>query len=628
MSQRRAFVALLFALLAIWPLHAVESLMPLRDVKPGMEGVGRTVFEGRQVDTFKVHVLGVLENVMGPSRSLILARLEGGPLASTGVIAGMSGSPVYIDGRLMGAVSYSLGQFSREPIAGITPIDEMVDATASVATRPAPASARLELPVTTASLTETLQRVFARTAPFARSPFDVRVVGGRLDQPAGGPELGALLRPIATPLVLGGFSGEAAATLAEAFGASGFMPISGQGQMDSVPSPGSASLAPGDAIGVGLVGGDLSLGATGTVTNVVGDRVYAFGHPFYNLGPTTFPMTQAYVHVVLPSLQSSSKLATLGRTVGTIVQDRATAIAGTLGPAPSLLPIHLVLETDRGPRREFRFGVVRDQLFTPLLTYLTVVNTLNSYEREFGASSFTVKGRALVARHDEIAFEDLFTGDQPSIGAAAYIASPLAFLLTNDFEPVQIDAVDLTITSSETPRTAELERVWLDTPSVRPGQTVPVKVLVRNYRGDEVTHTVPVTVPVNATGSLTLLVADGLRLSQWEQRETRQGLQAHDVAQMVRAFNRARKNNRLYVRLVSNDAGAVVSGEPLGALPASVLAVLDGERSGGGVIPLNTATLGEWDIPIDYRQRRTDADDFPRRALTLGPRPAPATHAS
>jgi hypothetical protein len=302
---------------------------------------------------------------------------------------------------------------------------------------------------------------------------------------------------------------------------------------------------------------------------------------------------------VLPSLMSSSKLASLGNVVGTIEQDRATAIAGTLGPAPAMLPIHLALETDRGPRREFQFSVVRDQLFTPLLTYLSVVNTLKSYEREFGSSSFTVKGRALVDRHDEISFEDLFTGESPSVGAASYIAGPIAFLLTNDFEPVEINKLDLTIVSSESPRTATLERVWIDTPDVRPGRTVPVKLLVRTYRGEEVTHTVPVDVPVNATGPLTLLVADGARLTQLDQRELRQAPQAHGVAQMVRAFNKARKNNRLYVRLVSSDAGAVVSGEPLGSLPPSVLSILNGDAS-GGVGQLQSATLGEWTIPTDY----------------------------
>lgn len=596
----RTFWTLLLAVAALLPAAASSPVMPVSEIKAGMVGVGRTVFIGTRLDEFKAHILGVLENAMGPSRNLILAKLEGGPLAETGVIAGMSGSPVYIDGRLIGAVSYSLGAFSREPIAGITPIDEMIDATRSAAPRAAGLRARadLSLPLSSGSLAAALQQTFARTSPFAESPYDVRP--STLLASMSGADLGVRLRPIATPLVMGGFRGEVADLVASGFGASGFAPTPTGAAPAGASATAAAPLAPGDAVGVGLVSGDLSLGGTGTVTAVVDGRVYAFGHPFYNLGPTSFPMTRAWIHTLLPSLMSSSKLGSLGEVIGTFEQDRATAIAGTLGAAPKMLPIRLVLDTDRGPRRTFQFSVVRDQLFTPLLTYLSVVNTLRSYEREFGTSSFMVKGRALVSNHGEIAFEDLFTGESPSVNAASYIVSPIQFLLKNEFEPVEINELDLTIVSSETPRTALLERVWLDAPVVRPGRTAPLRLLVRTAGGDEVVHTVNVSVPSNATGPLTLMVADGTRLAQYEQRETRQAGQPQDAGQLVKAFNNARKNNRLYVRLISADAGAVIGGEPLSALPASVLAVFDGDRSSVGVGPLRSATLGEWAIPTDY----------------------------
>ena len=599
MQLRRAVFTLLTALLCLCVLEARRPVMSVDAVEPGMIGTGRTVFEGQTVEEFRVQILGVLRDVLGPSRNLILARLEGGPLATTGVIAGMSGSPVYVDGQLIGAVSYSLGMFSREPLAGITPIDEMIDATSTDAPRARSARARLDLPVTTASLASTLQRVFGRTEPFATSPSALEF-RGLLPAGAGAREIGTMLRPIATPLVMAGFQADVRDVVAGAFGASGFHPMGGavgSGRSEAVPSP---PLAPGDALGVGLITGDLSLGATGTVTHVADGRVYAFGHPFYNLGPTKFPMTRAYIHTLLPSLMSSSKLGSLGAIVGTIEQDRATAIAGTLGAGPSMLPIQLTLETARGSRRVFHFEVVRDQLFTPLLTYLSVVNTLRSYEREFGTSSFMVKGRALTARHGEVAFEDLFTGESPSVGAAAYVAGPLTFLLTNEFEPVEISKLDLTIASYEEPRTATLERVWIDHPDPRPGQTVAVKLLVRTYRGDDTTYTVPVPIPVNQRGPLTVVVADGTHLAQWEQRELRQPQQAQGVEQMMRAFNEAHKNNRLYVRLVSSDSGAVVAGEPLAALPPSVLAVYEGDRQGSAVTPLSNATLGEWAIATDY----------------------------
>jgi hypothetical protein len=562
-----------------------------------MVGTGLTVFEGDRIEEFKVEVLGVLRNVLGPSRNLILARLKGGPLAQTGVIAGMSGSPVYIDGRLVGAVSYSLGAFSKEPIAGITPIEEMIEAT-RMRERPVTRRARLELPLTPGSVSTALRAVAGPGRPFANSPLDVQFVGSATR--GVDPGIAPQLRPIATPLVFGGFHGDAADLLASEFRELGFVPLAGlPGGTGPVPAT-SRPLQPGDAVGVELISGDLSLGGTGTVTFVEGERVYAFGHPLFNLGPTEFPMTRAYIHTLLPSLMSSSKLSTMGTVIGTIRQDRATAIAGTLGDGPSMLPIRIALETDRGFRRDFSFAVVRDQLFTPLLAYVSILNTLKSYEREYGSASFTVKGRALVRNHGEVTFEDLFTGDSPSIGAASYVAGPLTFLLKNEFEPVDIDTLDITITSSEEPRTATIERVWLDTTKPRRGRTVPLKVLIRSYRGDEVTREVPLTIPANAHGPLTVMVSDGMLLTQWEQRELRQPQQVQGVAQIVRALNEARKNNRIYIRLLSPNAGAVVDGEQLPALPPSVLAVLETDRSGGQFAPLRSATVGEWEIATDY----------------------------
>jgi hypothetical protein len=265
-----------------------------------------------------------------------------------------------------------------------------------------------------------------------------------------------------------------------------------------------------------------------------------------------------------------------------------------------MLPIRIDLETGRGFKRKFSFEVVRDQLFTPLLTYVSILNTLKSYEREYGAASFSVKGRAQVRKHGELTFEDLFTGESPSVGAASYVAAPLTFLLKNEFESVDIEALEITIASSEEPRTATVERVWLDTTDVQPGRTVPLKILMRSYRGDEFVRDVPITIPPNADGQLTIMVADGTRLTQWEQREVRQPQQAHGVAQIVRALHEARRNNRLYIRLLSPNAGAVVSGEQMPALPPSVLSVIETERSGGQFAPLRNATLGEWDIPTGY----------------------------
>jgi hypothetical protein len=205
-----------------------------------------------------------------------------------------------------------------------------------------------------------------------------------------------------------------------------------------------------------------------------------------------------------------------------------------------------------------------------------------------------------VKAHADIQIEDLFAGDRAALNASASVMAPLTFLIGNDFEPVEIQAVDLTIESTEQPRTATIERVWLDGVRAKAGRTVPLKVLMRNYRGEEVVRTVALEIPAKATGSLQVMVSDGARLAQWERREVRQPSEPRSVPQMIRALNTARKNNRLYVRLLASDAGAVVSGEPLSALPPSVLGVLEADRSAGDFVPLRNATLGEWEFPSEY----------------------------
>jgi hypothetical protein len=581
--------------LAILP--ASSTVMPIDEVRAGMTGVGRTVFDGDRREDFEVHILGVLRNIVGPQRHLIVARLAGGPLERTGVMQGMSGSPVYVDGRLIGAISYSIGAFSKEPIAGITPIGEMTETAALAARQPAVARHDLELPLTRDALAAALRATYQRLRPFAERPADVDASGlpwidaGRV---------GALLRPIATPIVMSGFDEAASTLVGGAFADAGFLPIAAIGSSDEPePRRAAARLEPGDAVGVSLITGDLQIGGTGTVTHVDGDRVYAFGHPFFNLGPTAFPMTRARVYSLLPSLMSSFKITAMGDVIGTIEQDRATTIAGRLGPGPRMIPIKLTLDSKRGLRKTFTFNVVNDQLFTPLLTYVTVFNTLASYERQFGAATYTITGKARVKGHSDVAFEDLFTGDNSLVGTAMYVAGPITVLLANDLEKVDIDGVDIAISSAEEPRRAKLERVWLDDARPRAGRTSTLKVLTRTYRGEEQVRSLPVDIPANAAGQLTLLVSDGVFLSQWEQREVRRPMPPQSVAQMIRTFNNSRKNNRLYVRLITPGPGAVVEGETLPALPPSVLAVLESDRNGGSFVPLRNAVIGEWEIPTD-----------------------------
>jgi hypothetical protein len=599
MLLRRLAFASLLASLTLIRLPAQTTQMGIDEIRPGMVGIGRTVFDGTRVEEFKANILGVLENVIGTHRNLILAKLEGSPLERTGVIAGMSGSPVYVDGKLIGAVSYSLGQFSKEPIAGITPIAEMTDATAFSDVRPPGSKVRVEFPLNRENLTAAFRRALNWNRSFADRPGDTELLGPTAIAGVAGPELGMRLQPIATPLMMSGFEPDLADLLAGAFREQGFVPTGrGVAAARAGEKPFEGPLKPGDAIGVALIRGDLELGATGTVTYVDGDRVYAFGHPLYNLGPTAFPMTRAYVYTVLPSLASSMKLSTTGEVIGSFLQDRAVAIAGRLGPGPKMIPVTMTLESARAAKRTFHFELSNDQMFTPLMAAAAMTNTLASYERQYGTATFYLHGTATLNKHETVTFDNVFAGDQPSINAATYIAAPIAALLGNDFEKVDIESVDLTISSSEEPRTATLERVWVDDPRPRAGRTVPLKVLLRSYRGEEIIQTVPMEIPANISGAVSVLVADGGRLAQIEQRETRSA-QPRSVDQIIRALNKSRRGNTLYVKLLGSEAGAVIKGEALTSLPPSVLGVLEADRSGGSFSALSSATLSEWQVPTD-----------------------------
>lgn len=585
------------ALVAAPAAGRAMEILPLDQVRPGMTGVGRTVFEGTRIEEFKVHIIGVLENI-GPKQSMILARLEGGPLERTGVIAGMSGSPVFIDGKLVGAVAYGF-PFSKETIAGITPIEEMIEATSTQTPRaasarfPAPRGAFAPaMPLDREALVAALQRPLRTISPQAG------VLRGDLP----GHLAASSLSPLALPLVFSGFDPGIFEWARGIFAGLGFAPVVGTGRA-GLPAGPLPDLQPGGALAVSLVEGDLDLSVTGTITHIEKDLVYAFGHPFYNLGPTQFPMKKAYVYSVFPSLYQSWKISTAAaEPVGTIEQDRVTAIAGRLGKTPRMIPVEVKLATSRGQQRRFSFRMVEDELFSPVLAFVSLASVLQANERAFGTSTVRVEARLSLSGQREVRVEDLFTEQQPSIQAAALVAAPVAYLMSNDFEPVRVEKLEVDVSSFETIQSAALQRAWIERSGpVRPGSTVPLKLLLRTYRGETRSETIPVSVPSSApAGVYTLLVADASTLTNVEQREMRQPFVPKDLDQLIRAINGLRRNNHIYARLLRGDEGAIVAGEYLQSLPPSVLSVLGTPDQGANVIPIRTASVWDFDLPTDY----------------------------
>jgi hypothetical protein len=568
------------------------DILPLSEVRPGMEGVGRTVFEGARVEQFGVRILGVLENAVGPRRSLILARLDGGPLARTGVISGMSGSPVFVGDLLVGAVAYAF-PFGKEPIAGITPIAEMLEAVGH--DTPRAASTRLRSPA--GGPLDPLDRD-AVAAALSR-PIRVPGTGGLRGEPPAPGLADAPLRPLALPLVFSGFEPDTFDWARGVFSAMGFAPVLGGGATAS-PGP-MPDLEPGAAVGVSLLEGDLELSVTGTITHIDRGRVYAFGHPFYNLGPTRFPLKKAWVYSVFPSLQVSWKIAAAFEAVGTMDQDRATAVSGRLGPAPRMVPVEVRLRSARAPERAFRFRMVEDELFTPLLAYVSLLSVLQGHERAFGAATLRLEARLVLADGREVRLQDVVAADQPAPRAAAVIAGPLAVLVANEFEAVAMDRLEVSVDALETVERATLLRTWVDHPlPLRPGTVAPVRIQMRTHRGETVTETLSLAIPRSAPAdTYTLLVADAATMDAVERREMRQALVPRDMGQLVRTLNGLRAGHRIYARLTRPGAGAVVGGQYLPGLPGSVLSVLSSPDQGASVVPLSAATVwtGEVDTP-------------------------------
>jgi hypothetical protein len=556
-----------------------------------MTGVGRTVFEGSRIEEFRVSVLGVLRNV-GPRQSLIIARLEGGPLERTGVIAGMSGSPVFIDGRLLGAVSYGF-PFSKETIAGITPIGEMIEATRTDA--PRAASTRFRMTSGVAPLDREAM------AAALRRPLPAFTPGSGLDgRPLPASVAGRSLTPLALPMVFSGFAPEAFEEARALFDGLGFDPVLGPGA-SLAPEATLPDLAPGSAVGISLLDGDMDVSVTGTVTHIEDGRVYAFGHPFYNLGPTQFPMKKAYVYSVFPSLYQSWKISAAFDPVGTMDQDRTTAISGRLGQTPRMIPVDVHLTTSRGQERRFSYRMVDDELFTPVLAYLSLLSSLQSSERAFGTSTIRVEARLTLSGGREVSVEDLFT-DQAAVQASILVAAPIAYLLGNEFERVGLEKVDVTVSSFESVQSATLQRAWLEpTGPLRPGSVAPLRLQLKGYRGELMTESIPVTIPENARpGSYQLYLADAGAVTALEQREMRQAFVPRDLDQLVRAINGLRRNNHIYARLMRSDSGAIVSGEYLPTLPPSALAVLGTADPGSGVAPIRSTAVWSFDLPTAY----------------------------
>jgi hypothetical protein len=567
---------------------AVTKFFPLSEVHRGLQGVAYTVFEGTKPEPMGVEILGVLHNAIGPRQDMILARLEGTKPEYTGVVAGMSGSPVYIDGKLVGALAFRIGQFSKEPICGITPIRQMLgveDAGRDSATEVA--DARLQV---------TSYRMPESSA--VSSP------GGGAGNVAGLDS--ALIQPMDTPLVFSGFS-PAALSFWKQYGPAGLMPVAGVGgsaSEEKQPDP----LEPGSAVSAVLVRGDLDIAATCTVTYVDANKMLACGHPITQFGPVSMPMTKADVVATLPSPADAFKIINTTETIGSITQDRQNAILGEFGRPARMIPVTLHVTGEpagteaAGASSALHFEVIDQPQVTPMAVMVAVYQGLMQ-ENEYSAlTTYRVQGAVKLSGYPTVKMNNLVapTDTLPAnLLAALALGERFSKLYDNAARRTPIESVDLEVAAIPRRLTAEIESAQASKVVLHGGDTVTLEATIRPWHGDARNVRIPVTLPANLPeGPVRLLVSDGGTLDRLLQ-PMQFNPQSLDMAATIAQLNSAHPSDRLYVTLLAPEAQAAVDGHTLTAIPMSMANVLQPLKENKGMALNGESAMPMASLPMD-----------------------------
>lgn len=546
------------------------SRMPLSEVQKGMKGYGLTVFEGTTIEKFDVEILGVLRNI-GPGQNLILAKVDSPVVRRAGIIAGMSGSPVMIDGKVIGALAFAW-QFSREPVAGITPIEEML----KIASRTSvPAGATL---ADAAPRISGLDLLKALSEGKTGDPFD-RLVKGMAARPMTSAN-GA--QRISLPVSVSSFAPETIQKFSPYLNDLGFVAVpAGATSTATNAVPTSSTFEPGDPIGAVLLNGDLNVAATGTVTYVDGDRVYAFGHPFLDMGEINFPMAQSEVVTVLPSLASSFKFSNTGQVVGALRQDRAAGIMGVLGEKATMIPVEVELH-GAGPSQKYNVNLVRHANLSPLMLAMVADSVVANAQRAAGERTVLLESEIRIKGFDApLRLREGWAGQQARQAIPQYLALVAGYLLSNEFRATDIEGIHITLRHDDELRIAKLMEASLVMPErgfVAPGDTVKVRTVLKPFRGESFVETFELKIPDDQpAGEAYLLVGSGSVMNAVD--FTLVPPDPRTLEQVLGVIERLRPSTDLTVGLYSTAEGAVTSGVYLPSLPPSMRAVVIGDTS-------------------------------------------------
>ena len=582
------------------PKAGKPEILPLKDVNPGMHAIAWTVFSGMTPEPVPVEIIGVWKNAMGPRQHVIMAKM-GGKAERTGVAGGMSGSPVYVDGKLIGAVALRLSQFSPDAICGITPIESMLEIQDLDMSRPSDARTPNKLPAP--------QPVVAYEMP-SELVAQLVAAGGTVPLPSRSP----LMTPIETPLVFSGFTAETLNTYEPLLRQIGITAVQGgasAGTMTSKPAPGwEHALNPGEAVSGILVSGDMSTTGMGTVTYNDGKRILAFGHQFFDLGPVDMPIAKSEILTVLSSSYQPNKVGNATEVVGALRQDRFTGIMGELGAEAPVIPVHVKVRAygDNGAvvkEKDLNFNVFVQQKWTPFLMSATLSNSLQQMNLYADEMTYRFSGDVQMDGSDNIHVSTMlapgeFPVPMPTV-LAGWWGDKFNRLFLNNVAMPKLKSVEAVVDLLPARRVATIETVWTPTTDVEAGAEIPVKVYLRPYRGERIERSLTVKIPAGMPkGEHRLLFSDADTLDRSLDGAAKNNKNM-DIPSTVSLLNQQRDNNRLYVSLVQSRATFYSDDKTLPNLPSSVVNVMQTERnSSRSLVGTPESTQVQQSIPFDH----------------------------
>ncbi len=556
------------------------QFLDVSQVKRGMKGYGLSVFSGYKPTRFNVEIIGILKND-GPKSDLILAKFSGGPLEKTGVIAGMSGSPVYIDGKLVGAVSHAF-PWSKEPIGAIRPIKEMLKVLKKRKYKPSNEPLRF-IPLE-AGVRKSLEKLDPNYFKNTHVSERVALVGKRR----------MTLVPIKTPILFSGIDDRILDIMRPEMEAYGFYPIkNGSGGRIDAPKGVSRTLNPGDAVGIPLISGDMHATPVGTVTYRKGNEILIFGHPSFFRGPIDMPMSKEYIHTVIPSREVSFKLSSTLFEVGRVFDDRNTAVAGELGTFSKTIPVQVTIKNE-GRNDKFHFRIVKDNMFFPNLLISSIMQSVFNVNSRASYSSikfkFQIKVKNLETGHvDTITTHDFLTGNETQknmFQGLFRLTLPLQSLLYNPFVKTEILEVKAHLDLTQGWKASELVKIKVLKNYIRPGDTVPILVTLRNYKGKRFYQKVEIKLPQVIKSNI---IALGVGSAKVEMTLDRAFSLARFIPKnynhLIKILNRNERFNDMVVWVDIPEKGLVVDGREHPNLPSSVMSIMQsGNSSMNGTI--------------------------------------------